>query len=239
MLQERRRALTKYPAECRGRTDLEWLHSRHTFSFGGYFQPENMGFRALRVLNDDIVEPGQGFATHGHHDIEIISYVIEGELQHHDSLGNGSLIKAGDFQYISAGSGIRHSEFNPSRENRVHFLQIWLTPNETGGTPRYAEKTIGTDAGGNSLSLLFAGEPRDGAVQIRQDAEISLGKLGQGCTIDAGLGPSRHAWVHVVKGQLEFLGEELGPGDGAAISNAPPFAITARVQSEFLLFNLG
>src|SRR4051812_18971213 len=179
--------IVKLPSEARGKTELGWLHSRHSFSFGEYYDPEHMGFRSLRVINDDIVEPGRGFGTHGHRDAEIFSYVIEGELAHEDSMGNGSTIKPGDLQYMSAGSGVQHSEFNPSDKNRVHFLQIWLMPNATGGKPRYAEKTLGAAAKNNALTLLFAPEASDGAVAIRQDARIYFGRLNEGETLNAQL----------------------------------------------------
>src|SRR4026207_2409533 len=159
--------IVKRSANERGKTELGWLHSRHTFSFGNYFDPDHMGFRSLRVINDDVVEAGQGFGEHPHRDAEIFSYVIDGELEHQDSMGNGRVIKAGDLQYISAGRGLSHSEFNPSATNPVHFLQIWLMPKVSGGEPRYAEKSLGEEARPNDLTLLFAGEPREGAVGIR------------------------------------------------------------------------
>src|SRR5205809_5023468 len=143
--------MVKRPASARGQTELGWLHSRHTFSFGNYFDPDYMGFRSLRVINDDVVEPGKGFGEHPHRDAEIFSYVIEGELEHKDSMGNGRVIKAGDLQYMSAGRGVLHSEFNPSQSNPVHFLQVWLTPKMGGGQPRYAEKALGQDAKPNML----------------------------------------------------------------------------------------
>ena len=230
--------ITKRPAEKRGLTELGWLHSRHSFSFGEYFDPDQMGFHSLRVINDDIVEAGQGFGTHSHRDAEIFSYVIEGELEHKDSLGNGSVIKPGDLQYISAGRGIQHSEFNPSNKYRVHFLQIWLTPKVTGGTPRYAEKSLGKSAPTNALTLLFAGEHRDQAVEIRQDAEIYFGKLDKGRSLQATLGEGRHAWLHLINGQLRVLDETLTAGDGAAVSNAIAFDILSEDHSEFLLFDL-
>src|SRR5213080_4583688 len=161
--------IVKRPAGARGKAELGWLHSRHTFSFGNYFDPDQMGFRSLRVINDDIVEPGAGFGEHPHRDAEIFSYVIDGELEHKDSMGNGRIIKAGDLQYMSAGGGVLHSEFNPSRKNPVHFLQIWLTPKAGGGEPRYAEKALGANAKANALTLLLAAEPRDGAVGTRAD----------------------------------------------------------------------
>src|SRR3954471_7175290 len=159
--------IVKRPAESRGQTEIGWFQSRHTFSFGQYFDPDHMGFRSLRVINDDVVAPARGFGAHPHRDAEIFSYVIEGELEHRDSLGNGSVIKAGDLQYISAGSGVTHSEFNPSKTHPVPFLQIWLMPNVSGGKPRYAEKSLGKSAEPNALTLLFAQTARDGAVQIR------------------------------------------------------------------------
>jgi quercetin 2,3-dioxygenase len=230
--------ITKRPAESRGQTEIGWLHSRHTFSFGEYFDPDQMGFRSLRVINDDIVEPGRGFGTHAHRDAEIFSYVIDGELEHRDSMGNGSVIKAGDLQYMSAGSGVRHSEFNPSKKDAAHFLQIWLMPNESGGEPRYAEKSLGENAQKNALTLLFAGTARDGAVAIRQDAEIYFGRLDAGKAIPVSLGEGRYGWIHVVKGSVRVLDEDLQPGDGAAISNADRFGIEASRDAEFLFFNL-
>src|SRR5260370_11256536 len=164
---EKNTLLMKRSAAERGTTELGWLHSRHTFSFGNYFDPDHMGFLALRVINDDVVEPGQGFGEHPHRDAEIFSYVLEGELQHKDSMGNVRVIKAGDLQYISAGSGLLHSEFNPSRKNRVHFLQIWLQPRMSGGAPRNAEKPLRKDAKPNGLPLLFAAEPGDGTAGLR------------------------------------------------------------------------
>jgi redox-sensitive bicupin YhaK (pirin superfamily) len=230
--------VVKLAASERGRTELGWLHSRHSFSFGNYFDPDHMGFRSLRVINDDVVEAGRGFGEHPHRDAEIFSYVIEGELQHKDSMGNGSVIKAGDLQYISAGNGVLHSEFNPSRENRVHFLQIWLMPEESGGKPRYAEKALGKGAKPNALTLLFAGEPGDGAVEIRADAEIYFGKLDAGKQLVHQTATSRGQWVHVISGDLTVKGENLKPGDGLAIENATSLEFQSQAGSEFLLFDL-
>lgn len=230
--------LIKRAAESRGKTEIGWLHSRHTFSFGEYFDPDHMGFRSLRVINDDVVEPGRGFGTHSHRDAEIFSYVIEGELEHKDSMGNGSIIKAGDLQYMSAGSGVRHSEFNPSPKNPVHFLQIWLTPNVNGGAPRYAEKSLGDRAEKNALTLLFSGGQKRGAIELRQDAEIFFGRVDGGQSLRAAPGDGRHCWVHVIKGEIEIMDEALTAGDGAAILEAPVFEIRGRQDSEFLLFDL-
>jgi hypothetical protein len=231
-------SLMKRPAAERGTTELGWLHSRHTFSFGNYFDPDHMGFRALRVINDDVVEPGKGFGEHPHRDAEIFSYVLEGELQHKDSLGNGSVIKAGDLQYISAGSGVLHSEFNPSAKNRVHFLQIWLRPRIGGGAPRYAEKTMGKDAKPNGLTLLFAGEQRQGAVEIRAGADVYLGRLESGKELIHRSAPGRGQWVHVIAGEVQLLGESLKAGDGLAIENASELEFKSMDDSQFLLFDL-
>lgn len=230
--------ITKRPAGERGQTDIAWLHSRHSFSFGEYFDPAHMGFRSLRVINDDTVAPGMGFGTHPHRDAEIFSYVIEGQLQHKDSMGNGSIIKAGDLQYMSAGGGVLHSEFNPSRTERVHFLQVWLLPNVRGGEPRYAEKTIRNAAKPNALTLLFSGDGREGSTEIRQDAEISFGKLDAGRTLDVSLNGRNAAYVHVIKGRVQVLGETLEEGDGAEIEDAAELGIAADSDAEFLFFSL-
>lgn len=230
--------VVKLPASERGTTELGWLHSRHSFSFGGYFDPDHMGFRSLRVINDDVVEPGKGFGQHPHRDAEIFSYVIDGELEHKDSMGNGRVIKAGDLQYISAGNGVLHSEFNPSRKNPVHFLQIWLMPSAPGGKPRYAEKALGKDAKPNALTLLFAGEPRDGAVEIRADADIYFGKLDGGKQLSHPSANGRGQWVHVIDGELSILGQNLKPGDGLAIENATSLELQSQSGAQFLLFDL-
>ncbi|HWX20761.1 MAG TPA: pirin family protein [Candidatus Binatia bacterium] len=230
--------IVKRPASARGKTELGWLHSRHTFSFGNYFDPDHMGFRSLRVINDDVVEPGQGFGEHPHRDAEIFSYVIEGELEHKDSMGNGRVIKAGDLQYISAGRGVLHSEFNPSPKKRVHFLQIWLIPRMGGGEPRYAEKALGKDAKANALTLLFAGEPRDGAVGIRAEADVYFGKLDAGQRLAHQSSPKRGQWLHVIAGEVEVSGEHLEAGDGVAIENAETLEIHSRTGTQFLLFDL-
>jgi hypothetical protein len=230
--------LVKRAAAERGRTELVWLHSRHTFSFGEYFDPDHMGFRSLRVINDDVVDPGAGFGQHPHRDAEIFSYVIEGELEHKDSMGNGRLVKAGDLQYMSAGQGVRHSEFNPSPKAPVHFLQIWLKPRMAGGEPCYAEKTLSKDARSNALTLLFAGEPRDGALGIRADADIYFGALDAGRKLVHRPTPGRGQWLHVIEGEIATLGTPLGAGDGASIENAETLEITSPSGAQFLLFDL-
>jgi hypothetical protein len=230
--------LVKRPAAARGKTELGWLHSRHTFSFGSYFDPDHMGYRSLRVINDDVVEAGQGFGEHPHRDAEIFSYVIDGELEHKDSLGNGRVIKAGDLQYISAGSGVFHSEFNPSATKPVHFLQIWLKPKVSGGEPRYAEKAMGPTARPNDLTLLFAGEPRDGAVAIRADADIYFGRLDAGQLLTHRTRPGRGQWLHVIEGDVSVAGETLKAGDGVAVENAEALELKSREGAQFLLFDL-
>jgi quercetin 2,3-dioxygenase len=230
--------ITKRPAEARGESNLAWLYSRHTFSFGDYFDPDKMGFRALRVINEDIVEAGKGFESHLHEDVEIFSYVISGELQHKDSMGNGSIIKAGNLQYISAGRGMSHSEFNPSKSKRVHFLQIWLMPNEHGGHPHYSERTLGRETRPNALTLLFADKPHEGATGIRADADIHFGKLDAGRSIALPIKASSAQWVHTISGQVSVMGERLRAGDGASIENANELEIQSRSDAHFLLFDL-
>jgi redox-sensitive bicupin YhaK (pirin superfamily) len=231
-------ALVKRPASARGKTELGWLHSRHTFSFGNYFDPDHMGFRSLRVINDDVVEAGEGFGEHPHQDAEIFSYVIDGELEHKDSMGNGRVIKAGDLQYISAASGVFHSEFNPSATRPVHFLQIWLKPRMGGGEPRYAEKALGQAARANELTLLFAGEPREDAVGIRADADIYFGRLDAGKRVTHRSAPGRGQWLHVIEGDLGVAGELLTSGDGVAVENCEVLELQSRQGAQFLLFDL-
>ena len=225
-------------SEERGLTQRSWLNSKHTFSFGEYQDPEHVQFRALRVLNDDHVDPGQGFGRHGHRDAEILSYVIEGQLEHQDSMGNGRTIQTGDLQYMSAGSGVMHSEYNPSDTSTVHFLQIWILPDESGGEPRYAERTLAADTRQNALTLLASGDGRDGSIGLRADAEVYFGRLDAGVTIAHTVAPSRGAWVHVIKGEVEVNGLKLGQGDGVAIENESTAAVIADTQAEFLLFDL-
>ncbi len=231
-------SLVKRPAADRGQTELGWLHSRHTFSFGNYFDPDHMGFRSLRVINDDIVEPGAGFGEHPHRDAEIFSYVIEGELEHKDSMGNGRIIKAGDLQYMSAGRGVLHSEFNPSGDGRVHFLQIWLKPQTSGGEPRYAEKALGKTLPADALTLLFSGQPREGATAIRADADLFFGRLEAGGRLSYRPVAGRSQWLHVIAGEVELLGTVLSAGDGAAVEHATALELHSRTGAQFLLFDL-
>src|SRR5687767_9034043 len=230
--------VTKRAANERGRSELGWLHSRHTFSFGNYFDPDHMGFRSLRVINDDVVEASQGFGEHPHRDAEIFSYVIDGELEHKDSMGNDRVIKAGDLQYISAGHGVLHSEFNPSPDRSVHFLQIWLKPKTGGGEPRYAEKALAHSAKPNELTLVFADEPRDGAIGIRADADVYFAQLDASKQLLHQVSKGRAQWLHVITGEISVSGESLKSGDGAAFENFATLEITASSDAQFLMFDL-
>lgn len=215
----------------RGQADHGWLKSYHTFSFADYYDPAHMGFRSLRVINDDRVAPGQGFSTHPHRDMEIFSYVIEGELEHKDSMGNGRVIQAGDLQYMSAGSGVRHSEFNPSPNQNVHFLQIWIQPQKPGGAPRYAETKLGSAAKPDTLTPLFAG-------QHRADAEFYFGKLAAGHSVELPVKEGQGVWIHMIAGTVSVEAETLNPGDGVAIEGATQLEIKASRDAEFLAFVL-
>ena len=232
--------LTKRPAGERGRADHGWLQARFTFSFADYMDPQHMGFRSLRVMNNDTVQPGGGFPTHPHSNMEIFTYVIEGQLEHRDSMGNGAVIEPGNLQYMSAAGGILHSEFNPSKTDKTQLYQVWLQPNQPGGEPRYAEKPLGDQATPNSLTLLFSGDGRDGSTRIRQDAEIHFGRIDKENTIKVPASETTpHAWIQVIKGSVSVLGETLDTADGLALENAPEdFAIEALSDSELLVFRL-
>ncbi|GAB5562913.1 MAG: quercetin 2,3-dioxygenase [Synoicihabitans sp.] len=235
-----KRLVTKRPANERGQANHGWLQARFTFSFSEYFDPDHMGFQSLRVMNNDTIQPGGGFPTHPHSDMEIFTYVIEGQLAHKDSMGNGSTIEAGDLQYMSAGSGVYHSEYNPSDENLTHLYQIWLQPLEKGGDPRYAEKKLGETAVENALTLLFSGSGRDGSTEIRQNAEIHFGKLDAGSSLEVAADVDRpHAWLQVISGGVKIAGETLQTGDGVAIENEPgALSVEATADTKFLLFRL-
>ena len=223
----------------RGTANFGWLDSRHTFSFGDYHDPEQMGFGALRVINEDRVSPGQGFGTHGHRDMEIISYVLEGALEHKDSIGTGSVIRPGDVQIMSAGTGIRHSEFNHSKTEPVHFLQIWVVPDRQGIAPRYEQKTFPDADKRGRLRLVGSSDGRDGSVVIHQDAKIYASLLAKDAQVEHALAPGRHAWLQVARGAVTLNGQPLGEGDGAAVSDEQKLAIKgAADDSEVLLFDL-
>jgi redox-sensitive bicupin YhaK (pirin superfamily) len=229
--------LTLSPAAERGRTRIDWLDSRHTFSFGEWYDPAHMGFRALRVINDDRVAPGGGFPTHGHADMEIVSYVLEGGLAHKDSLGTGSVIRPGDVQRMSAGTGVRHSEFNESRTEPVHFLQIWILPDRRGHTPGYEQKTFPEAERRGHLRLVASNDGREGSVSLHQDVALWAGVLDEGQKAELPLAAGRHAWVHVVRGTVTVNGKRLGEGDGAALSDEGAVALEGH-GGEVLVFDL-
>ncbi len=203
--------------ERRGQFDFGWLQTKHSFSFGEFYDPEAMGFRSLRVINDDVVQAAQGFGTHPHRDMEIITYVLEGELEHKDSMGNGSVIRSGDVQYMSAGSGVTHSEFNPSKKSPVHLLQIWVVPNERSAQPRYDQKNFSVAQKTNRLCTIASPDGRDGSVAIRQDAMLMSSVLESGRKIDLTIPDDRGVYVHLIDGSLTVTsaGAEvlLNPGD--------------------------
>ena len=231
--------LTLRRAEDRGHTDLGWLSSHHTFSFGGYSDPRHMGFRALRVINDDRVAPGKGFGAHGHRDMEILSYVLEGALEHKDSIGTGSVIRPNDVQVMSAGTGIRHSEFNPSSTEPVHFLQIWVIPDREGIAPRYAQKSFPAEEKRRRLLLVGSSDGRDGSVVIHQDVLLMASILARDDTVSRQLQPGRKAWLQVVRGAVDVNGRKLDEGGGAAIEREPKLDITGKADgTELLLFDL-
>ncbi len=230
--------ITIRPAAQRGFADHGWLKSRHTFSFAEYYHPEHMGFRGLRVINEDRVAPGKGFGTHSHRDMEIISYVLEGALEHKDSMGTSSIIRPGEVQRMSAGTGVTHSEFNASRSELVHFLQIWILPAKPGGKPGYEQKAFPEAERKGKLRLVASPDGRDGSVTIRQDVSLYAALLRTGEALRHALEPGRHAWVHVARGQVELGGEQLEAGDAVAISDARGLELSGRDGSEVLLFDL-
>jgi redox-sensitive bicupin YhaK (pirin superfamily) len=229
------------PSTERGRTRLDWLDSRHTFSFGGYFDPNFVGFRSLRVINDDRVKPAKGFGTHSHNDMEIVSIVLEGALEHKDSLGTGSIIRTGDVQRMSAGTGVSHSEFNPSPDEPVHFLQIWFLPERRGLHPGYEQKAFPEADRRNTLKTIGSRDGRDGSLTIHQDVVLSIGHLEPGRSLSASIRTGRHGWVHVTKGRIDLNGTMLVAGDGAGIAQEPGLALHAPDEdgdASFLVFDL-
>ncbi len=222
----------------RGHFDFGWLDTSHTFSFGEYHDPEHMGFRALRVINDDLIAPAEGFGTHGHRDMEILSWIAEGALEHKDSLGTGSVIKPGDLQRMSAGSGVRHSEFNPSPKERTRLLQIWLMPEKSGLKPEYEQKHFPSESRTNRLQLIAARDGRDGALTLHQDAELWTARLDAGKSVVHSFKSGRHGWLQIVRGEVEAAGKTLGQGDGLALSDEKSLEVRAKSAAEFLLFDL-
>lgn len=224
-------------ANERGHANHGWLDTYHTFSFANYYDPEWMGYRSLRVINDDLVMPGMGFGTHPHRDMEIVTYVLSGALEHKDSMSNGRIIRPGEVQYMAAGTGVQHSEFNPSNDEAVHLLQIWIQPDQRGVKPRYAEKSI-KDAPEGQLNLVTSKTGRDGSIAIHQDADLWLGKLGAGNRVSHTLAPGRHAWLHVAEGEISLNGKKLSGGDASAIDEQGAFELSAAKPSQVLLFDL-
>ena len=221
----------------RGHANHGWLDTYHTFSFADYHDPAWLGFRSLRVINDDRVAPGQGFALHQHRDMEIISYVLNGALEHKDSLGNGRVIQAGEFQYMSAGTGVRHSEFNPSAHEPVHFLQLWIVPDHNGLPPRYAEKSM-RDCAAGRLHLIASQTGRDGSIAIRQDADLWLAKLNAGERVAHALATGRHAWAQIAEGAVTLNHHRLEGGDGVGITGGCTIELAASAPAQVLLFDL-
>ncbi|MBI1983585.1 MAG: pirin family protein [Acidobacteria bacterium] len=230
--------ITVRPGNERGHTEIGWLDSYHTFSFDQYFDPRFMGFRHLRVLNEDWVQPGHGFPTHPHRDMEIITYVLQGALGHKDSMGNGSLIRPGEVQRMSAGTGITHSEHNASDSEPVHLLQIWILPEEKRLQPSYEQREFKRQEMRGRLRLVAAHNPRDGAVKIHQSVELFVAQLEPGETATHQLAPSRHAWVQVARGKATLNGLRLKAGDGAAVGDELQLEIRGDESSELLLFDL-
>jgi redox-sensitive bicupin YhaK (pirin superfamily) len=231
--------LTLRKAEDRGQFDHGWLQTAHTFSFGQYYDNRHLGFRDLRVINEDYVQEGVGFPTHPHKDMEILTYILEGEIAHEDSMGNGSIIRPGDLQYMSAGTGVSHSEFNPSPKNRSHLLQIWILPNERGATPRYGQKHFEKKDRLNQLRLVASKDGREGSIEIRQDVSLYASILEKGQKLGLALPEGRNAWIQVARGSLTVNGQALRAGDGVAISKEAKLNFEGGDEtSEFLTFDL-
>ncbi|MCA1557404.1 MAG: pirin family protein [Acidobacteria bacterium] len=222
----------------RGHFNFGWLNTYHTFSFGDYYDPRNMGFRSLRVINEDWVNPARGFPTHPHRDMEIITYILEGALEHRDSMGTGSMIRPGEVQRMSAGTGVTHSERNPSDEEAVHLLQIWIMPDKRNYQPGYEQKTYADEEKRGRLRLIASPDGSDDSVTIHQDARLYASLIEPGQVVTQNLAPNRHAWLQIARGAVEVNGQMLNQSDGAAISNEESLVIKAREASEILLFDL-
>ncbi len=224
-------------ANERGHANHGWLNTYYTFSFADYYNPDWMGFRTLRVINDDVIAAGAGFGEHPHRDMEIISYVLDGALQHRDSMGNGRVIKPGEFQYMAAGTGVVHSEYNPSKQEAVHLLQIWIVPDKSGYKPTYGERSFAAAQPGRLL-LVASNTGRDDSIRIHQDADLWLARFNGGETLVHELKPNRHAWVHVAEGGVELNGKKLSAGDGVAVSREGSLQLVGSPKTQVLLFDL-
>jgi quercetin 2,3-dioxygenase len=236
--QEEDTMITVRKAADRGHARHGWLDSHHTFSFADYHDPRHMGFRSLRVINDDRVEAGQGFGTHGHRDMEIISYVLDGALAHKDSMGTGEVIKPGDVQRMSAGTGVAHSEFNPSKAEEVHFLQIWIMPRQRGIAPSYEQKRFTDAEKAGRLRLVAAADGRDGALSINADASVYAGLFDRGQRAELAIAAGRGAWVQVARGKVRVNGQALEEGDGLSLTDEPTVTIEGIDNAEILVFDL-
>jgi quercetin 2,3-dioxygenase len=225
-------------ARDRGHANHGWLDTWHTFSFADYHDPRHTGFRLLRVINDDRIEPGMGFGAHPHQDMEIVTYVLEGALEHRDSMGNGSVLRAGELQRITAGSGMLHSEFNPSKTEPVHLYQIWLFPRERGLTPSYEQRGFASVEKRGKLRLVASPEGQDGSLAIHTDARLYLAELAAGEEVDHPIQPGRHAWLQVLRGRVEVGGEALSAGDAVAVSEESALLVLGREKGEVLVFDL-
>ncbi len=230
--------ITLRPGQERGHVTLDWLNTYHTFSFDQYYDPKHMHFRSLRVLNEDVIQPGMGFGMHPHREMEIITMVLEGALEHKDNMGNGSVIRPGDIQRMTAGTGVLHSEFNPSDSEPTHLMQIWISPEKKGLDPGYEERTFDQEAQRGGFSLIAAREPRDGAVKIHQDAELYLARLDAGETAQYEMKSDRHVWLQVAKGKVKLNGTSLEAGDGAAVTEEKQLEVSATQPAELVLFDL-
>jgi redox-sensitive bicupin YhaK (pirin superfamily) len=226
------------PRDNRGKTQAGWLDSRHMFSFGDYLDPEHMGFRALRVINEDRVIPGAGFPPHAHRDMEIVTYVLDGALEHKDTLGNSSVIKPGEVQRMSAGTGIRHSEYNPAKDAGVHFLQIWILPEKQGIAPGYEQRDFPAAEKRGRWRLVASPDGRDNSVTVHQDADVYATLLGEGDKLTFDLKPGRFAWLQLARGSVTLADGLMKEGDGAAIGDERSIEVTAHADSELLLFDL-
>ena len=225
-------------SEERGHADHGWLKSHHTFSFAGYFDKEHMNFRSLRVMNEDRVAPGQGFGTHAHDNMEIVSYVLDGELEHKDSMGNGEVLRPGEFQRISAGTGITHSEFNPSEKHATHFYQIWLRPEQRDLKPSYEQKAFASSDRQNKLQLVASNDGENGSLLIHQDVRIYLTDLSRGNEIEHSIPENRHVWVQVLRGSADVNGHSLATGDAAALSDESELSLASHDSAELMIFDL-
>ena len=230
--------ITIRKSEDRGHLNYGWLNTYHTFSFDQYYDAAHMHFRSLRVINEDRVAPSKGFPTHSHRDMEIITYILSGELEHRDSMGNGSVIRPGDVQRMSAGTGVSHSEFNPSDSESVHLLQIWIMPRARNLPSSYEQKAFSKDERRNRLRLVASEDGRDGSVTIQQDAKVYAAILDRDATLEHNLADSRHAWIQVARGNINVNGETLNQGDGVRVSDEPALKIVAADEAELLLFDL-